>query len=83
MVDAVRLLMTKASEAARSIPNAIVRVPLSDSVDMVLAEDIIASEPFPPFRASVMVIDNHPFIPTFDRFRVNGYAIGWLCSRII
>jgi gephyrin len=52
MVDAMRILLTECGRAAAAHP--IVRVPLAQAVDMVLAENIIATEPFPPFRASVM-----------------------------
>ena len=53
MVSVDEALQTVLSVAPRLEP---VKVPLQDSLGLVLAEDAVARNPLPPFQASIVVL---------------------------
>lgn len=53
MVSVDEALQTVLSVAPRLEP---VKVPLQDALGLVLAENVVARDPLPPFRASIMAL---------------------------
>lgn len=59
-VEEALAAVLSAAAACRAAPSA---VPLLDALGLVLAEDVSAPDPLPPFRASVKVSPSQPAPP--------------------